>query len=149
MPDPTFISEIEKFVDEYVGTYPVSSIDEAGKVIHDAVWGTQHLHAHELAILDTPLIQRLRRIKQTAFAYLIFPSATHSRFEHTLGVLFHINRLLKALSENQHYRNLIEGKEDLLRMAGLLHDCGHGPFSHSSKEIFKFLPDERNRFAVV
>jgi len=141
MPTPEFISDIEKFVEEYVNNYPVSKTKDAGKVVHDALWGTQFLYAHELAILDTPLIQRLRRIKQTAFGYLIFPSATHSRFEHTLGVIFQTNKLLTALHQNPKYQKLIEGNQDLIRMAALLHDCGHGPFSHSSEEIYKFLPD--------
>lgn len=137
----TIISEIEGFVDEYVNAYPVPIVDDSGKVIHDALWGTQFINPHELAFLDTPLLQRLRRIKQTGFAYLIFPSATHSRFEHTLGVIFHSNKLLKTLLGNKRYEKLLEGKEDLIRIACLLHDCGHGPFSHSSEEIYKFLPD--------
>ena len=141
MPDPKFIAEIENFVDEYFISYPVPFSEDTGKVVHDALWGSQYLNSHELAILDTPLIQRLRRVKQTAFAYLIFPSATHSRFEHTLGVLFQSDRLLKSLYQNPRYRNLIEGKEDLVRMAAILHDCGHGPFSHSSEDIYRFLPD--------
>ncbi len=84
----TFTREIEDFVDEYFNGYPSPPAVRGGKVIHDALWGTQFLRPHELALVDTPLIQRLRGIKQTAFAYLIFPSATHSRLEHSLGVLF-------------------------------------------------------------
>lgn len=147
MPDPedsivtAFKEEIEKFVNEYFNAYPVLLASQPGKVIHDALWGTQFIHAHELAIIDTPLLQRLRRIKQTAFAYLIFPSATHSRLEHTLGVLFQSDKLLKALSQNPDYQNLIGGRDKLVRMAAILHDCGHGPFSHSSEEIYRFLPD--------
>lgn len=134
-----FKHEIEKFVDEYLSSYSVPFTGQPGKVIHDALWGTQFLQSHELAIIDTPLIQRLRRIKQTAFAYLIFPSATHSRLEHSLGVLFQSDKLLMAL--RQSYRDLIKGKENLIRAAAILHDCGHGPFSHSSEEIYRFLPD--------
>lgn len=139
-----FEQDIDVFVEEYFNAYPVPFREQSGKVIHDALWGTQLLHPHELAIVDTPLVQRLRRIKQTAFAYLIFPSATHSRFEHTLGVLFQSDKLLKALRQTPPYLALIEGKENLIRMAAILHDCGHGPFSHSSEDIFRFLPDMQN-----
>jgi HD superfamily phosphohydrolase len=135
-----FLQDIETFVEEYFNAYSVPFSEQPGKVIHDALWGTQFLHPHELSIIDTPLIQRLRGIKQTAFAYLIFPSATHSRFEHTLGVLFQSDKLLKAL-QNSQYLDLIKGKENLIRMAAVLHDCGHGPFSHSSEDIYRFLPD--------
>jgi HD superfamily phosphohydrolase len=146
MPEPEspverFEQEIEKFVDEYFSSYPVPFTEQPGKVIHDALWGTQFVQSHELAIIDTPLIQRLRRIKQTAFAYLIFPSATHSRLEHSLGVLFQSDKLLNALDQNPRYRLLVKGNENLIRAAAVLHDCGHGPFSHSSEEIYQFLPD--------
>jgi len=139
MPENSFLNEIDKFVDEYINKHKIPSIGDNGKVIHDALWGTQYIYPHELAILDTPLIQRLRRIKQTAFSYLIYPSSIHTRFEHTIGVIFQSNRLFSALNEN--YSDLIKGKKDMIRMAALLHDCGHGPFSHSSEEIYKFFPD--------
>ncbi len=138
-----FKQEVENFVDEYFTDFPVHSSGKSGKVIHDALWGAQSVQAHELALIDTPLIQRLRRIKQTAFAYLIFPSSTHSRLEHTLGVLFQSDKLLRTLRRNSLYRDLITGHEDLVRAAAILHDCGHGPFSHSSEEIYRLLPDMR------
>lgn len=139
----TFSREVENFVDEYFAGCPVAFSGQPGKVIHDALWGTQFVQSHELALIDTPLIQRLRRIKQTAFAYLIFPSTTHSRLEHSLGVLFQSDRLLKTLGQNPLYHDLVSKDEDLIRSAAILHDCGHGPFSHSSEEIYRFLPDMR------
>ena len=136
-----FENAIDQFVDEYVNVYPISFPDDHGKVIHDALWGTQHLNSCEVSVLNTPLLQRLRGIKQTAFSYLIFPSATHSRFEHTLGVLYQSNQLLTALCKTSKYQKILKDKIDLVRMAALLHDCGHGPFSHSTEEIYKFFPD--------
>ncbi|OGP68125.1 MAG: hypothetical protein A2031_03730 [Deltaproteobacteria bacterium RBG_19FT_COMBO_43_11] len=136
-----FESAIDQFADEYVNVYPVSFPEDPGKVIHDALWGTQHLKPYEVAVLNTPLLQRLRGIKQTAFSYLIFPSATHSRFEHTLGVLYQSNQLLTALCKTPKYQKILKDKIDLVRMAALLHDCGHGPFSHSTEEIYNFFPD--------
>ncbi len=138
-----FTAEIENFVDEYFSAYPLDLKEQQGKVLHDALWGTQFIQPHESVLIDTPLVQRLRRIKQTAFAYLIFPSATHSRFEHSMGVLSQSDKLLKALHRNPHYQSLLEGREDIVRAAAILHDSGHGPFSHSSEEIYRFLPDMR------
>ncbi len=136
-----FKKEIDDFAKEYVTNYPSPRIKETGKVIHDSLWGTQYLPPHEIATLDLPLIQRLRQIRQTASTFLIFPSTTHTRFEHTLGVIYQSDRLANSLLKNPDNKKLIEGKIDLIRMAALLHDCGHGPFSHSSEEIYKFKED--------
>jgi hypothetical protein len=59
----------------------------ADKAIHDPVWGTHIFSAPEIAVLNTPLLQRLRGIHQTSFAYFTYPAANHSRFEHSLGVV--------------------------------------------------------------
>ncbi len=139
-PSKDFLNEIERFTEENILNYPSSSTKEGGKVIHDALWGTQHLQAHEIELLDTPLLQRLRQIRQTAFTYLVFPSATHSRFEHTLGVVYQAQKILSALNE-KGYSKLVDGYGDLVRATALLHDCGHGPLSHSSEEIYASLPD--------
>jgi len=77
-------SRVEEFAYQFLGT---PAIPQTHKVIHDALWGTQLLHRHEVAFLNSPLIQRLRRLHQTGFSYLTYPSTTHTRFEHSLGVL--------------------------------------------------------------
>ncbi len=118
---------------------------EANKVIHDAIWGTQRLYRNEVAILDTPLLQRLRQIHQTGFTYLTYPSVTHTRFDHTLGVLYQTDKLARALLDK--YQEL--GQDTLvtrdkirhLRVAALLHDCSHGPFSHTSEEYYGTFPE--------
>jgi len=91
--------------------------------IRDPLYGYIGLTGDELRLLDTPPLQRLRRIKQLANAHLVYPAACHTRFEHSLGVL-HVATLMA-----QQLR--ITG-DDLttLRYAALLHDVGHGPFSH-------------------
>lgn len=140
MIEKDFLESIEEVVKEYVtrdNPWPRKN----DKAYHDALWGTHYLQAHEVAVVDLPLIQRLRHIKQTGFTNLIYPSATHSRFEHTLGVMFQAQKLISALSRQPEGEQLIRENVNTIRMAALLHDCGHGPMSHTSEEIYKNLPD--------
>lgn len=133
-------SKVEEFAAQFLGA---PSIPQTPKVIHDALWGTQLLHRHEVAFLNSPLIQRLRRLHQTGFSYLTYPSTTHTRFEHSLGVLYQSDRLAKSLFEKYHEEDTDISRELIsrLRLAALLHDCSHGPFSHTSEEVYRFLPD--------
>ncbi len=107
------------------------------KIIHDSVWGTQVLEGWEVAIMDLPLLQRLRGIHQTSLAFLTFPTALHTRFDHSLGVCAGTKRLASKVL------NLKSGDEryDELAAAALLHDIGHGPFSHLSEEAYVAKPD--------
>jgi hypothetical protein len=80
------------------------------------------------ALLDTPPVQRLRRIRQLGTVGLVYPSANHTRFEHSLGVYHLADRALEHLG--------IEGKQaERVRAAALLHDIGHGPYSHNIEEL--------------
>jgi len=98
--------------------------------IHDFV----RVYDNELKIIDTPIFQRLRRIRQLSGAHLIYPGAQHTRFEHSLGVMHIVSMAGQALAEKG-----IVSSDDIqnLRLAGLLHDIGHGPFSHLFEEIFE------------
>lgn len=112
------------------------------KVIHDSILGTNIFYPHEIVILDSPLLQRLRRISQVDVVPLVFPSGNHNRFEHSLGVTVIADKLVQAVSA----KGVITGEEiDNLRLhvrlAGILHDCGHGAFSHMSEDIHKNYPD--------
>ena len=111
------------------------------KIIHDALWGTFELRAHEIALLDTPLLQRLRFIRQTGAVYITYPSALHTRFEHTLGVTLQAARLCAALKSRPGQRRIDDVAEDNVRFAAMLHDTGHGPFSHTSEQYFASLDD--------
>ena len=125
------------------------------KVIHDPIWGTNRFSWRELALIDTPLLQRLRLIHQTGLAHYVYPSARHSRFEHSLGVVTIASRIFDALCQ-RHLKNLetlvkaVNPKSDVtqtlaklrqeLRLAALLHDTGHSLFSHASERVYSRIP---------
>jgi hypothetical protein len=101
--------------------------------IRDPIHGFIKLeNEHEERILALPEFQRLRRIHQLAAAYLLYPGATHTRFEHSLGT-FHV---ATKLAKNA---NLEDHRQETVRLAALLHDIGHGPFSHVSEYALKDL----------
>jgi len=101
--------------------------------IRDPIYGFITPSETELKIINTSLFQRLRRIKQLAMAYLVYPAANHTRFDHSLGV-YHIASLMadKLLPGKEH-----EDRRRIIRLAALLHDIGHGPFSHVSEDILE------------
>jgi HD superfamily phosphohydrolase len=89
----------------------------------------------EKDIIDNPAFQRLRRIRQLAGAHLVYPSAQHSRFEHSLGAM-HIAGLACESLLGKGYIDNAEVVQEL-RLAALLHDIGHGPFSHLFEEVLE------------
>ena len=99
--------------------------------IHDFI----RVYEHELSIIDNPIFQRLRRIRQLSGAHLTYPAAQHTRFEHSLGVMHIAGQAGQALSEKGIFKSDDDVK--ILRLAGLLHDIGHGPFSHLFEEIIQ------------
>lgn len=105
--------------------------------IIDPIHGFIRLSHKEIKIIDNHIFQRLRRIRQLTGAHLTYPGAQHTRFEHSLGVMHITNQAGLILLERGFLKST--DVEDL-RLAGLLHDIGHGPFSHLFEEIFK----ERN-----
>jgi len=96
--------------------------------IHDFI----NIYNHEIQIIDSPIFQRLRRIRQLAGAHLVYPGAQHSRFEHSLGTMHIASQAASILKEKNYL-----GSDDIenLRLAALLHDIGHGPFSHLFEEV--------------
>ena len=98
--------------------------------IHDFI----RVYDHELEIIDNPIFQRLRRIRQLSGAHLTYPAAQHTRFEHSLGVMHIASQAGQALKEKEILKS---DDIEILRLAGLLHDIGHGPFSHLFEEIIQ------------
>ncbi len=134
----SFDSTINKFMNEYYKEIPVANISNS-KIIHLTSIGTHNFKPHEIAFIDTPLLQRLKFISQLGPSYYVFPTARHSRFEHTLGVTIMITQMFKSLSDNSQL-DFISQKEKFLneiRFAALAHDIGHGPFSHVSEVVMQ------------
>lgn len=106
------------------------------KSFKDPLYGSIQIDAQALAIIDTPEFQRLRFIKQTGLVYLLYPSAHHTRFEHSIGCYHLACNLLETIST--HQQSVVEQKDlGLVSVAALIHDLGHGPFSHSFDDILK------------
>ncbi len=98
--------------------------------IHDFI----RVYDHELAIIDNPIFQRLRRIRQLSGAHLTYPAAQHTRFEHSLGVM----HIASQAGHTLHEKGILKSDDiETLRLSGLLHDIGHGPFSHLFEEIIQ------------
>ena len=135
--------------DRYIRTY-VERIEKNGlprlgaKQIHDPLWGTISLRPLEVAIVDSPLLQRLRHLRQLGVAHWVYPSAGHSRFEHSLGVLFQTQQLVSAINRSAEakYSQLAITSDDIqmLRVAALMHDVGHPVLSHVSEYALRLDP---------
>jgi uncharacterized protein len=103
-------------------------------VIRDPLWDNIRLDEPALLVLDTPAVQRLRYVRQLGHAFLVYPGATHTRFEHALGA-YHLTReALAALEERGELAQVDESDCVAVRLAALLHDVGHYPFSHALEE---------------
>lgn len=137
------------------------------KAVLDPVHGLIRLTSDELGVINSPLFQRLRRIKQNGLLSYVFPAASHSRFEHSLGALSVVESMLQALISNGHVaaaksprevgsapgdavdlRDLLDDQRlhqlfRIARLSALCHDLGHGPLSHTFE---KFAP---HRIAVA
>jgi HD superfamily phosphohydrolase len=98
------------------------------KIIHDSVHGSIRLDGVMLSLLEAPELQRLHSIHQLGLAYLVFPGANHTRFEHSLGTFWVARRICASLQ-------LEDGESRLVECAAFLHDVGHLPYSHTLESI--------------
>lgn len=108
-----------------------------GKDIFDPVWGSISITPEELCFLDSPLIQKLRRIKQLGFTSMVYCSADYSRFSHTIGVLEAASRMAEVIHYNKHLDDTSDYDFiSIVRMAAIIHDSGHTFLSHVSETYF-------------
>jgi HD superfamily phosphohydrolase len=143
--------QINDILHDSYGELPIYNVSSP-KFIHLTHIGTHNFKPHEIAIIDTPIIQRLRFISQLGPSHYVFPTARHSRFEHTLGVMIRVNQMYSTLLENQKLKKISNTTKEKvlneLRLAGLLHDIGHGPFSHVCETVMlesKSLDNEKEK----
>lgn len=109
-----------------------SSVGVPLEVVRDPLWNNIRLEPDALTLVDTPAVQRLRYVRQLGHAFLVYPGATHSRFEHCLGA-YHLAR--RALEHLSHGDVVVAPRDaKAVRLAALLHDIGHYPFSHALEE---------------
>jgi HD superfamily phosphohydrolase len=104
------------------------------EVIRDPLWNNIRVDAEALAVLDSQPFQRLRYVRQLGHAFLVYPGATHTRFEHALGTYHLARRTLGLLGERGELDGIDPAEIVLTRLAALLHDVGHYPFSHALEE---------------
>lgn len=140
----TLADSIEKLVETALDSVKIERV-KAPKKIRDALTGTFVLREYEINILDLPIVQRLRRISQTALASLTYPCATHNRFQHTLGVTNIVTKMFTAFQSREEYSELVH-ENDLkeLRLAAILHDVGHCPFSHACEELLEPMKEMKD-----
>ncbi|HEX8274624.1 MAG TPA: HD domain-containing protein [Longimicrobiaceae bacterium] len=105
------------------------------EVVRDPVWNTIRLDPVAVRVIDTPEFQRLRHIRQLGLAYLVYPGATHTRFDHALGVYHLARRTLSLLGERGELERVDPADCRVVPYAALLHDIGHYPFSHALEEL--------------
>lgn len=103
--------------------------------VRDPIWDTIRLDGVAVRILDSAAFQRLRYIRQLGPAHLVYPGATHTRFDHALGVYHLTRRALANLDEQGALAGVEPVERRLIPLAGLLHDIGHYPYSHALEEL--------------
>lgn len=108
------------------------SVGYRHKFIRDPLHGFMGFSEDEIKLIDTEAFGRLRRIKQLSHAYVVYPSAVHTRFEHSLGAAHVAGRMCDEL-------HLEAEQKRLVRLAVLLHDVGHGPFSHLFEDVLGWI----------
>lgn len=123
-------------------------------LVRDPVHGDIPLTAEELRVLDTAEMQRLRGVRQLGTAYLVYPGAQHTRFEHSLGTCHLVQRVVEGINQARAQDPATLGSFDadelrILRLAALVHDCGHIPFGHNIEDQTGLLPrhDRPEHFA--
>src|ERR671933_508744 len=105
------------------------------EIIRDPLWNNIRVDRAAMRLVDASAFQRLRFVRQLGLAYLVYPGATHTRFEHALGTYHLARAALTLLAERGELREIGADACAVVRAAALLHDVGHYPFSHALEEI--------------
>lgn len=139
-----FYARINGYVRTVMKNYRPTAGGE--KIIHDPIWGSVVFYPWEVRIIDSPLFQRLRNVSQVGLAESTYPAARHTRFDHSLGTAAVASRMMEQLRKDAEQRPEVAhviGEEQvrLLRLAALLHDVGHCPYSHLSEAVYGSMPD--------
>ena len=116
------------------------------KYINDPVYGGIAITQMELEIIDTPIFQRLRGLRQLARVNFVFPGAEHSRYVHSLGVLY----IMGLMTDHLLKKGMLE-EEDAVKMraAALLHDIGHYPLSHLGESVYSYRKDNKIADSII
>lgn len=141
-------NQVELFVDSTMGSYLEGCEKRCNnmhlsplhtKNFYDSVWGTIEINEGEIFILDSPIMQRLRYIKQLGLADVLYSGATHTRFSHTLGVLQTAETMTFQIEKELEKKDIVVKKEmrQVVRLAAIFHDCGHMFCSHASEQYFQ------------
>lgn len=116
------------------------------KYINDPVYGGIPITQMELEIIDTPIFQRLRGLRQLARVNFVFPGAEHSRYVHSLGVLY----IMGLMTEHLIKQGMLTADDAVkMRVAALLHDIGHYPLSHLGESVYGYCKDNQNASSIV
>ncbi len=104
------------------------------KIVNDPVYGFINIPTELIFdLIEHPYYQRLRRIKQLGMAEYVYPGALHTRFHHALGAMYLMNEALMTLRSKGHESS--DAEREAAQIAILLHDVGHGPFSHVLESV--------------
>jgi len=125
--------------------------------VRDPVYGFIKFNELEKEIIDHPVFQRLRRVKQLGLTEMVYPGAVHTRFEHSLGVMHLATKMydvivgdeenVRILQDRKMYEKTgLKRNRQLIRLAALLHDVGHPPFSHAAEDILPKNPDTKKPY---
>ena len=124
-------------------------------IIRDPIYGFIEIDDQEREIINHKYFQRLRRIKQLSMTDMVYPGACHTRFEHSLGVMQMVTDMFENIVKNDENmkllnleRNTVYRTKKVLRLAALLHDTGHPPFSHAGEEAMPVLPKNHPNYEV-